>query len=700
MKAHHHIAMRQLSSRSLLVPLGLFLAAVLLDINALTGIVSVASMQYLREAMIVLALILSLPIIYKQSWALDRNVLRGLKSLFYLILGTYLLLLLSSLESFAVATLRSGENALYESLLGYTVITAWTLFSSIFALVAFAMLRNLIFIKQKKNTALNFLLLMLGLVLYALLSFTHLGDIASRFSYRFNGETVGYFMLFVLINLMVINSFRISWLNYLNKKQKLVIFAGGLILVPLQWLLYLKFHTANPAALFSPVLGRFVDMGFLFLSIYLSVAFIVLVFYLPTAQIYDRKMRQLASMHDLSRTISAEFDQTKLVETIVKLAVQVTEADACWLMFADAGGGAWRIVASHNLSEEEQTAGMPERINRWIIENAEPRLNNHVAKSELNISMAVWKRDVQSLLTVPLNTSEKIIGCLFASKRLEYGFEQDDLDTLRAFGEQAVVAIENARLIESSLVKERLEQELRIAHDAQMKLLPKVMPDLPGFILEAVCLTANEVGGDYYDFFRIDANRLGIVIGDVSGKGPQAAFIMAELKGIMEALARHHDSPKQLLIAANETLYQTVDRNTFVSVIYGIMDIRKRCFTFCRAGQCPLLLAPALGETVHVLEPGGMGLGLDRGALFAKGLEEINLRLQKGDLMLMYTDGAIEARNARGEEFTEIRLVGLFQQHRNLSPPQLKERLINEIVRFAGSAKSHDDLTFLIVKAM
>lgn len=692
--------MKNWTSRSLLLPLGLFVAAVLLDVNAMTGILSVEAIQYLREAMIVLALILSLPIIYKQSWATDRNVLRGLRSLFYLILGTYLLLLLSSLENFAVTTQKTGENALYGSVLGYTVITAWTLFSCIFALVAFGTVRSLIFIKQKKNTATNFLLLMLGLVLYALLSLGHLSDMANRFSYRFDGETLGYIILFIVINLMVINSFRISWLNYLNKKQKLAIFWGGLILVPLQWLLNFKFHNANPAALFSPVLGRFVDMGFLFLSIYLSVGFIVLVFYLPTAQLFDRKMRQISSMHDLSRAISSEFDLKRLVDTIVQLAVQVTEADACWLLLADSGASGWALAAAHNLSEEEKETGIPERISRWIIDIKEPRLINHVVKSELNVSMAVWKRDVQSLIAIPLLTGDKTIGCLFASKRIEYGFEQDDMDTLRAFGEQAVVAIENARLIEASLVKERLEQELKIAHEAQMKLLPKVMPDLPGFKLEAICLTANEVGGDYYDFFHIDDHRLGMVIGDVSGKGASAAFIMAELKGIMEALARHHNSPKELLIAANETLYNTVDRNTFVSVIYGIMDSRKKCFAFCRAGQCPLLFSPAGAEKVEVYEPPGMGLGLDRGALFENGLEEVKITLKKDDMMMLFTDGAVEARNPRGEEFTEIRLVALFQQHRQLQPKQLMHRMIQEITTFTGSAKAHDDLTFLIVKAL
>ena len=692
--------MKNFSSLSLLLPLGLFLGGVFIDLNVLTGLLDSSPVQYLREGFIALALMLSLPIIYKQRWASDRNVLRGLRSLFYLILGTFFLLLISDLEPFALQSRSTGTNVLYGDMMSYFVLTAWALFSSLFVLVILGTLRNLIFIKQKKNTALRFLALMLSLVFYALMSMSNLGDMNFRFSYRLSGEKIGYAVLFIVLNLMVLNSFRVAWLNYLNRKQKLTLFWGGLILVPMQWLLYYKFHNANPAALFSPVLGRFVDLGFLFLSIYISMAFIALVFHLPTAHLFDRQLRQLSSLHILSRAISSEFDLKRLVETTVSLAVQVTEADSCWLALADDHANAWRLAASHQLSVAEQEAGVPPHLHDWAVAGLQPKLANHVSKSELNVPMALWKRDVQSVIAVPLKSGDAAIGCLYVGKKIEYGFEQDDMDTLRAFGDQAVIAIENARLIEASLVKERLEQELRIAHDAQMKLLPKKMPQLPGIALEAVCITANEVGGDYYDFFRIDEHRLGLVIGDVSGKGASAAFIMAELKGIMEALAPHHSSPKELLIAANETLYANIDRNIFVSLVYGIIDVSEKCFLFCRAGQCPILHARADQETVQILEPKGLGLGLDHGRVFADALEQIRLPFDKGDTFLFYTDGAVEARNARGEEFTEIRLTALFQRYRSLSPRDLQARLIAEICEFVGSAKSHDDLTFVILQAV
>jgi serine phosphatase RsbU (regulator of sigma subunit) len=692
--------MKKLGNISIFLPFALFIGSVFVDLNVLSSILEYATVKYFREGLITLALILLLPIIYKQRWASDRNVVRGLRSLFYLILGTFLLLLFSDLEPFAAESISTGHNVLYASMVNYAILTAWAVFSTLFVLVILGTLRNLIFIKQKKNTALHFLLLMLLLVIYSVLSVSTIGDLTFRFSYRLSSEDIGYFLLFIVINLMVLNAFRVTWLNYLNRKQKLTLFWGGMILVPTQWLLYIKYHNSNPAALFSPVLGRFVDLGFLFLSIYISVAFIALVFHLPTAHLFDRQLKRLSSLHLLSRAISSEFDLNRLAETTVDLALQVTEADSCWLALRDEESGAWRLAAARHLFPDELAEGVPPVVTRWAIEQLQPKLVNFVGKSSLNVAMSVWKRDVQSLIAVPLKSGDVAVGCLYVGRKLEYGFEQDDLDMLVAFSEQVVIALKNAKLVESSLIKERLEQELRIAHNAQMKLLPKAMPQLPGVAVEAVCMTANEVGGDYYDFFPIDESHMGLVIADVSGKGASAAFIMAELKGIMEALAPKHRSPKELLISANETLYSNVDRNIFVSLVYGIIDTRAKTLCFCRAGQCPILQAHSAAETINVLEPKGMGLGLDNGPSFAQATEEVCLPYQPGDTFLFFTDGAIEARNSRGEEFTEIRLASLFQRYYSVSPAELKERLIAEIDDFVGPAKSHDDLTFLILKAV
>ena len=692
--------MKEISKLSLLLPLALLIAAVVQDMNMLSTTEQSLTSIYIREYFVIFALILSFPLIYKQKWASDRNVLRGLRSLFFLILFTCFLLIMSNdrLESFYDIDL--DKNILYENIANYIFVLSWTFFSTIFILITLGTLRNLIYIKRKKSTARNFTWLMIFLVVYPLFnmpeSFTYMNWVNDE-----NFEKLRYVILFIVINLMVINSFRVAWINYLNRKQKIACFWGGLLLIPIQLYFGYKFHTLNPVEFFSPVLGKFVDTSIIFLTIYVVVAFLALLAHLPTAQLYDRKIRQISSLHHLSRAVSSEFDIEKLVVTIVKLTKEVTESDFSWLELEDFATKKFNLVSSDGLREGEirnRKPSIDDPLSAWLKTNKEPFLNNQTSKSQVVKKLCKWKKDLNSVLVLPLIKGEEVIGFLYAGKKVEFGFEYDDADMLRAFCEQAVVAIENTRLVEESIVKERLEQELKIAHEAQMKLLPKDMPKLNNVEMDAVCITANEVGGDYYDFFEIDQDRLGVVIGDVSGKGTSAAFYMAEVKGIMEALAKANQTPKNLLIPTNETLYRNFDRKTFISLIYGIIDARGKNFIFCRAGHCPVLMASPENDSCRLLEPKGIGVGLDSGNLFEKSLQQLKMPLKPGYVYLLYTDGLTEARNKSGEEFGEERLNDAFTAVKDLSAHEIKKRIIHEIYTFFDGENATDDMTFLIIK--
>jgi len=694
--------MKEISKLSLLLPLALLIAAVVQDMNMLSSSEHSLTSIYIREYFVIFSLILSFPLIYKQKWASDRNVLRGLRSLFFLILFTCFLLIMSNdrLDSFFDNDLN--KNQLYENIGNYIFVLSWTFFSTIFILITLGTLRNLIYIKRKKSTARNFTWLMIFLVIYPLFnmpeSFKYMNWVNDA-----NFKIFQYIILFIVINLMVINSFRVAWINYLNKKQKLGCFWGGLLLIPIQLYFGYKFHSLNPVEIFSPVLGKFVDTSIIFLTIYIVIAFLALLAHLPTAHLYDRKIRQISSLHHLSRAISSEFDMEKLVVTIVKLATEVTESDFSWLELNDLKTKELTLVSSINIREGEKRTRKPsftDSLSLWLKTNKEPFLNNQTSKSQVVKNLCKWKKDLNSLLALPLIIGDDVIGFLYAGKKVEFGFEYDDADMLRAFCEQAVVAIENTRLVEESIVKERLEQELKIAHEAQMKLLPKDMPKLKNIELDAVCITANEVGGDYYDFFEIDKERLGVVIGDVSGKGPSAAFYMAEVKGIMEALAIANQTPKNLLVPTNETLYRNFDRKTFISLIYGIIDVKNKNFIFCRAGHCPVLMATPNKDGCKLLEPKGLGVGLDSGSLFEKSLQQLKMPLKTGYVYFLYTDGLTEARNRTGEEFGEDRLTNVFTAVKNLSAHEIKKHIIHEIYTFFDGENATDDMTFLIIKGL
>jgi sigma-B regulation protein RsbU (phosphoserine phosphatase) len=267
-----------------------------------------------------------------------------------------------------------------------------------------------------------------------------------------------------------------------------------------------------------------------------------------------------------------------------------------------------------------------------------------------------------------------------------------------------VMTGEITTLLEENAEKERLEQELRTARDIQMKLLPQGPLLVPGLAVTAYCEPAREVGGDYYDFLPLDDKRLGFLIADVSGKGTSAALYMAELKGLMLSLSRIHESPRALLIAANQVISHHIDASSFITMSYIVIDLDRGLMTYARAGHCPLIYLPgphtAGPRQAQVLAPDGLvvGLKLDDGTLFESLLKEVTVPLAPGDLIVLFTDGFSEAMNESFDCFGEQRLSRLIEQYGHLPFEQLREQIVLEVRSFAGAADQHDDMTMILLK--
>jgi serine phosphatase RsbU (regulator of sigma subunit) len=251
--------------------------------------------------------------------------------------------------------------------------------------------------------------------------------------------------------------------------------------------------------------------------------------------------------------------------------------------------------------------------------------------------------------------------------------------------------------------KKRLEEELRIAHEIQMSLLPSGPLSIPGMSITALCVPAREVGGDYYDVLPLDDHRVGVLIADVSGKGTYAALYMAELKGLVLSLSRIHSSPRQLLIDANQIIAEHLDARSFITMTYAVIDLRDRTMTYARAGHTPLIYLPgpaAPDRELRILAPDGLVLGLkiDKGEMFERLLQEETIPINTGDLYLFFTDGISEAMNEANDLFGETRLAELIAEHAHLPSDQLRERVLREIAAFVGTAPQHDDMTMILLR--
>jgi len=267
-----------------------------------------------------------------------------------------------------------------------------------------------------------------------------------------------------------------------------------------------------------------------------------------------------------------------------------------------------------------------------------------------------------------------------------------------------VMTGEVQKLLGEVVEKGRMEQEMHAAREIQQKLLPPAPRNLVGLTLAAFCEPAREVAGDYYDFLPITDTMIGVLIADVAGKGLAAGLYMAQLKVIVQSLARLHHEPREFLIAVNRVVAQNLDAKSFITMTYGVIDLERHEMTFARAGHCPLIhvpgRAPAGLRHADVLAPDGLvvGLNIDDGQLFESMLQERTVSLAHDDLLVLFTDGISETMNEAFDCYGEARLSKVLEQYAHLPFDQLRSYILAELRAFAGTADQHDDMTMIMMR--
>lgn len=254
--------------------------------------------------------------------------------------------------------------------------------------------------------------------------------------------------------------------------------------------------------------------------------------------------------------------------------------------------------------------------------------------------------------------------------------------------------------IQGELERERMTSELEIAREVQRRLLPTNHFSLEGYDIAAICIPAKEVGGDYYDFIHLGDGKFGMVIGDVSGKGVPAAIYMTLTKGIIQAYTEENASPIEILTKVNYLMYRTIERYSFVSMIFAILDIEAKTVTYARAGHNPLIFYQHASKKLSLLQPEGIALGLEAGETFASTIKETTVQLLPNDLLVFFTDGIVEAMNDKQEEFGEQRLLNLIEKNCGKNSKNLIDAIQRHVNDFADQNPQHDDMTMIVLKAL
>jgi phosphoserine phosphatase RsbU/P len=688
-----------LNSLKLIIPVSIILVVLpgIYDLYKFYSESDLPLLNYLNELMMIgLGLLYYRYLINEYNFQ-DRSIQENLRIFVYLLGLLYISVILCKLllnPSFSPATFpqlpETFGSVIYANLISLVAILLMT--------PILIILKNLIYYKRSRHTT----FFMGGFILlsFATMVATVITKAELNLEFRDTGIYNNALLVCVLICIFMV-SFRNAWISYLSRKEKISFFFISLFLI---WAVFYLFEFAFAFAVpaHSLAIAVFANITWYLLVSYTFFSCLYLLLHLPTARVFDRKMREVDSLHDLSRTISTEFNFTKLVQLVTEMTRRVIGSDYTWLEMVHTASAQMEIVAHHNLSEQEIKSfnqSVQQEIRKQIFEAKKSLLQNQLTKTNPYYQLKKWKHDIQSFIGVPLiSANGQPLGILYAAKKHTFGFDPDDLAMVEAYASQAVIALDNAKLLRESLEQERLKEELRIARDVQQRLLPQKKPVLDGIEIESLTISAYEVGGDYYDFVNLPDGNTGFIIGDVSGKGTSAAFYMAETKGVVQSLSKIYSNPRELLIRTNEILYETLERKTFISMLMASLDCTKRQISFARAGHCPLLYYNSPQQKVSLLQPRGIGVGLEKGLIFKQTLAEESITLNSGDIFVFFTDGLSEARNKAGDEFGEERLCAIIHEHAGKSVSVIKQIVLENILHFLDGQNLADDMTLLLVK--
>ncbi len=306
---------------------------------------------------------------------------------------------------------------------------------------------------------------------------------------------------------------------------------------------------------------------------------------------------------------------------------------------------------------------------------------------------------IQTEMVMPLLTKGELAGFLsLGPKSGDEPYFNQDLELLQSLCDRVNMALENAVLTEQLRQQDRLKRELEVARRIQLSSLPQSEPRVSGLEVSSISVPALEVGGDYYDYLSFPNDTFGVVVADVSGKGTSAALYMSQLKGIVNTAAQYHQSLKEMVVEVNSIVCRNMESKSFITLTCAAFDVNRGKMHLVRAGHLPALFYSVAARRCCELEPSGIGLGMEAGHVFLANTEELEVAINPGDLIVLYSDGITEARNHYDQEFGCDTLVKIVQNSCKLSATALRDVILSEVERFKQGLPQIDDITLVVVK--
>lgn len=512
-------------------------------------------------------------------------------------------------------------------------------------------------------------------------------------------EGIDLAVLILLVILGVILSVNLKWVAYLNFKLKwksilLIILIG--LYIGYFYMILNNYESENGFTPVFSVLGvTTIKVLFIFTSVYCVFAVLVILFNLPTSSVFEQKLVETVNFQKLSQSRNTGQNEDQVYGILIDSAASVSVANVAWLdIFRNEADEPKTLFYKTNKAEKEKILDSIKNNRIKNLQSSVPSRNVNQNRFTAELGHEVYK----SIFVMPIFIQDKQVANLSLVKDVNDGFNKETIEIVRTFINQASLSIENYRLMEEAIINERYKEELKIAKRVQDSLLPKNLCANEDLEISAFSKPAAEVGGDYFDTYKMEENRMAIIVGDVSGKGTSAAFHMSQMKGVFQSLVQLNLSAKDFIIKANNALSGCLDRTSFITTTYFIIDSQKKKFEFSRAGHCPTLYYSAKDKKVSFLEDNGLGLGILRDDQFNDFVDVNEIDYNSGDVLFLYTDGITEAKNSANEEFGYDRLKDFLERNTSHNAEYIKEEILKTLYEFCESSNLDDDITTLIVK--
>lgn len=300
-----------------------------------------------------------------------------------------------------------------------------------------------------------------------------------------------------------------------------------------------------------------------------------------------------------------------------------------------------------------------------------------------------------SLILVPIFEGNNKIGSIILGRNKEYAFSLEEVQIINAFATNYAIILQNIKLMQEAIEKQRYEFELTLARGIQRKIIPESLPKVPNYSFAGISIPAHELGGDYYDFVFLKNNKPTLLIADVSGKGTSAALYMSQLKGIIVTLGSNFDNPRDFIIKLNEILCNHTEKQIFITLSALTIEDHKGNISFVRAGHTPLIVKNS--DKIEILKPKGIALGVVSGKLFTDNLDLATFTLDQGGFCFAYTDGLDELQNSNGHELGLERVIETLSGIKPKNANEIINCNLKLIEEFNSGNKLNDDLTLLTI---